>query len=96
MVEETLYEDQQTKITEVRKTFEIDGGQITLAPPAKGQFANGQTWAHEHKIELVYGKTVVPIKTKGMYDSLVQTLTKRKVKEFANKLPVLADISELD
>lgn len=84
------------KITQERKTYKVEGGLLTLAPPASGEFKDGSKWKHDFKIELVYGKTVVPIRTKGMFDTLLSTLQKPGVKRFADNLPVTADVSELD
>lgn len=83
------------KITQERKSYRVEGGILTLAPPASGEFKDGSKWSHDYKIELVYGKTVVPIKTKGMYDTLLDALQRPGVKRFADQLPVTADISEL-
>lgn len=96
MVNFTMSEESQSKIVETRRSYTFEGGQITLAPPASGKLANNEIWKHDYKIELVFGKTIVPIKTKAMYDSLLENLSKPKVKEFANKLPSMSDSSELD
>ena len=84
------------KITTERKSYKVEGGLLTLAPPAEGEFQNGQKWKHDFKIELVYGKTILAIKTKGQYETLLSTLQKPGVKRFADNLPEIADVSELD